>query len=99
MPGCTSAREHATLALEPGLFARVDAVDRDDLERDGLARHLVVRAIDDAHAAATDLALDEEAAADVGLARERGHALAFRCPSPRPPGTPRSSRCACPRAA
>ena len=69
-------REHAPFATEARLFARVDAGDRDDLERDGLVRHLVDRAVHDADAAAPDLALDDEAPADRRLTRERRHSSA-----------------------
>ena len=61
-PRVVQPREHAPLAAEARLFARVDARERDDLERDGLAGHLVVRAVHDPDAAAPDLALDDEAA-------------------------------------
>ena len=51
-PRVAQPREHAPLATEPRLFARVDPRERDDLERDRLAGDLVARAVDDADAAA-----------------------------------------------
>ncbi len=60
-PGVTQAREHAALAPEPRLFARVDPGQRDDLERDGLSGDLVPGPVDDPDAPTADLALDDEA--------------------------------------
>ena len=68
--GVVQPREHAPLAPEARLLARVDAGQRDDLERHRLAAHLVLRAVDDADAAASDLALDDEPSGEgLGLRR------------------------------
>ena len=70
--GMTEPGEHAAFATEARLLAGVDAGDRDDLQRDGRLRDLVGRAIDDADAAAPDLALDHEAAREQPL-KSRDH--------------------------
>ena len=52
--------EDSPFPAEARLFAGVHPGERDDLQRrHGEPRHLVVRAVDDAHAASPDLALDE----------------------------------------
>src|ERR1019366_1868322 len=73
-------REHATLALEPRLFAGVDAGQGDHFERDRLAGHFIARAVDDADAAATDLALDDEPPRQ-GLGGERRRHARFFAPT------------------
>ena len=65
--GVVQARKNAALALKPRLFARVDARERDDFERNGPPSDLIVRAVNDPYAATAHLALDDEAA------RERLH--------------------------
>jgi hypothetical protein len=60
--GVVQARKNATLALKPRLFARVDAGERDDLQRNGPSSDLIVRAVNDPYSATPHLALDDEAA-------------------------------------
>jgi hypothetical protein len=63
-----------SFATKPRLLPRVDAWQRDDLQRDRMPAELVARAVHDAHATAANLALDDEASGE-RLARCGVHAL------------------------
>src|SRR5690606_4499381 len=81
--GMAQAGEHAPLATEARLLARIDARDRDDLQRDRRAGHLVASAIDDADTAAAHFAFDHEAAREERLF-ERGRRHVFESIETRP---------------
>lgn len=62
--GVAQCCEQSSLATEARFFARIDARQGDHLQRDGKIAQLVARAVDDAHAAAADLPLDDEASSE-----------------------------------
>ena len=81
-PRVAEAGEHAALAPEAGLLPGVDARNRDDLERDRRARHLVARAIHDTDSTASHLAFDHEAACEEplkGRGRHEGETTQTSC--------------------
>ena len=72
--GVVELGEDLPLAEEAGLLGGLDALGRDDLERDVRARERVERPIDDADGPAPDLALDRESTADHILGKRSFHA-------------------------
>src|SRR6202042_958469 len=72
----------ASLSVKSRLFAGIDARQGDHLERDRLAADFVPGSVHDTHAAASDLALDDEAPRQqLGLRRLRHAHARFSSPT------------------